>query len=181
MLAEADIAAVGALIGDRARAAMLNDAGFGNKRALLGALVERAVRGVDPRPVREQEAPRALAAATDQREQLRLFATDIAGRLDRAAPLAAVVSGAARSDPDLAEPSRASTTRAAATCERSSTPSPRTALSGSRPARRSTRSGRSGARSSTSCSSASAAGSGGATRPGSRTRWRSSCFHRLDM
>src|SRR5581483_8306948 len=47
---------------------------FGNKRTLLGELVQRAVRGGDARPVPEQPGPRALAAATDQREQLRLFA-----------------------------------------------------------------------------------------------------------
>ncbi len=90
-----------------ARAARVSDetvyAGFGTKRALLGELVQRAVRGGDPRPVPEQEGPRALAAATDQREQLRLFAADIARRLERAAPLAAVVSGAARSEPELAD------------------------------------------------------------------------------
>ena len=75
---------------------------FGNKRALLGELVERAVRGADPRPVLEQEGPRSLALATDQREQLRLFAADIAERLERAAPLVAVV-GAARAEPELAQ------------------------------------------------------------------------------
>jgi AcrR family transcriptional regulator len=76
---------------------------FGSKRALLGELVERAVRGSDPRPVPEQERPRALAAVTDQREQLRLFAADIVQRLERAAPLVSVVGGAARAEPALAE------------------------------------------------------------------------------
>ena len=33
---------------------------FGNKRALLGELVARAVRGADPRPVRQQTAPHHL-------------------------------------------------------------------------------------------------------------------------
>lgn len=77
-------------------------AGFGTKRALLGELVERAVRGDDPKPVPEQAGPRALAAATDQREQLRLFAADIARRLERAGPLVAAVAGA-RSEPELAD------------------------------------------------------------------------------
>ena len=77
-------------------------AGFGTKRALLGALVARAVRGDDAKPVTEQEGPRALAALTDQREQLRLFSADITRRLERAAPLVAVVSGAARAEPELA-------------------------------------------------------------------------------
>ena len=76
---------------------------FQNKRALLGELVRLAVRGEDPRPIPEQPGPRALAAATDQREQLRLFAADIAVRLERAAPLVVTVSAASRSEPELAE------------------------------------------------------------------------------
>jgi AcrR family transcriptional regulator len=75
---------------------------FTNKRTLLGELVRRAVRGDDPAPVPEQAGPRALAASTDQREQLGLFAADIAMRLERAAPLVAVVGGA-RGEPELAE------------------------------------------------------------------------------
>jgi AcrR family transcriptional regulator len=97
----------GASVAAIARAAGVSDetvyAGFGTKRALLGELVQRAVRGGDPRPVPEQDEPRALAAETDQREQLRRFAGDIARRLERAAPLAAVVAGAARSEPELAD------------------------------------------------------------------------------
>jgi AcrR family transcriptional regulator len=76
---------------------------FGTKRAVLGELVARAVRGADPRPVPEQAGPRSLAAASDQREQLRLFAADIAERLERAAPLVTLVGGAARAEPELAE------------------------------------------------------------------------------
>ncbi len=76
---------------------------FGNKRSLLGELVRSAVRGDDPAPVPEQKGPRAVAAATDQHEQLRLFAADIVLRLERAAPLVAVVAGASRSDPELAQ------------------------------------------------------------------------------
>jgi AcrR family transcriptional regulator len=76
---------------------------FGNKRALLGELVQRAVRGDDAAPVPEQRGPRAIAAESDQREQLRMFAADIVLRLERAAPLMSVVSGASRSDPELAE------------------------------------------------------------------------------
>lgn len=76
---------------------------FRNKRTLLGELVERAVRGGDPRPVPEQDAPRALAAEADQRQQLLLFAADIVPRLERAAPLVTVVGGAARAEPELAE------------------------------------------------------------------------------
>ncbi len=53
---------------------------------MLGELVRRAVRGEDPAPVPEQLGPRAIMAASDQREQLRLFAADIVLRLERAAP-----------------------------------------------------------------------------------------------
>jgi AcrR family transcriptional regulator len=76
---------------------------FGSKRVLLGDLFRRAVRGEDTAPVPEQRVPRTLAARTDQREQLRLFAADIVLRLERAAPLVAVLACASRSDPDLAQ------------------------------------------------------------------------------
>ncbi|MGZ4334391.1 MAG: TetR/AcrR family transcriptional regulator [Gaiellaceae bacterium] len=76
---------------------------FKNKRTLLGELVQRAVRGDDARPVPEQDAPRRLAAVSDQRAQLRAFAVDVAHRLERAAPLVAVVASAARGEPELAE------------------------------------------------------------------------------
>ena len=75
---------------------------FGSKRALLGELFRRAVRGADPAPVPEQEVPRRLAATSDQQEQLRLFAGDIVPRVERAAPLVAVLAAAAQSDPELA-------------------------------------------------------------------------------
>jgi AcrR family transcriptional regulator len=93
-----------AAIAERARVSPESVYGhFGNKRALLGDLVRGAVRGRDPAPVPEQKVPRKLAALADQHEQLRLFAADIAVRLERAAPLAAIVAGAARSDPQLAQ------------------------------------------------------------------------------
>src|SRR5680860_1686828 len=38
---------------------------FGTKRAVLGELVRRAVRGDDQSPVPEQAGPRAVAAAAD--------------------------------------------------------------------------------------------------------------------
>src|SRR5437879_171505 len=55
---------------------------FGNKLALLVELVGRAARGTDTSPILEQEGPRAVAAETDQREQLRLFAADVVLRLE---------------------------------------------------------------------------------------------------
>ena len=76
---------------------------FRSKRALLGELMQRAVRGDDPRPVPEQEAARSLVEAEDAGELLRLFAADVSLRLERAAPLLAVVAAGARSEPQLAE------------------------------------------------------------------------------
>lgn len=76
---------------------------FGNKRTLLGELVQYAVRGSEPGPVLKQTGFAQVVAETDQREQLRLFASDIGLRLERAAPLNTIVSEAARSEPELAE------------------------------------------------------------------------------
>lgn len=97
---QASIAAIAAEAGVSAETIY---ARFGNKRTLIGELMQRTVRGSDPRPIPEQDGPRALVAETDQRIQLRLFAADLVSRMERAAPLAAVVAGAARSDPELAE------------------------------------------------------------------------------
>lgn len=74
---------------------------FGNKRALLIEVVGRAARGPDASPILEQERPRAIAAETDQHEQVRLFAEDVVRRLERVGPLLAVLAGAARSEPEL--------------------------------------------------------------------------------
>jgi AcrR family transcriptional regulator len=76
---------------------------FRTKRALLGELMERAVRGGDARPVPEQAGPRALVEAADAGTVLRLFADDISVRIERAAPLLSVVAAAARSEPELSE------------------------------------------------------------------------------
>jgi AcrR family transcriptional regulator len=76
---------------------------FGNKRALLGDALQSAVRSDDGRPVPEQDGPRAVLAAVDLDERIRLFAADISERLERAAPLVAAVSAASRSEPELDE------------------------------------------------------------------------------
>src|SRR5689334_5814642 len=74
---------------------------FKNKRNLLGELMQRAVRGKDARPVPDQAGPRAIAATQDQRRQLQLFAADIVRRLERVAPLVAVVGAGAQGEPEL--------------------------------------------------------------------------------
>lgn len=75
---------------------------FGSKRALLVELVGRAAQGPDGSPILEQKGPRAVAAETDQEAQLKLFAADVVLRLERVGPLVAVLSGAARAQPELA-------------------------------------------------------------------------------
>ena len=75
---------------------------FGNKRALLAELVQRAVRGDDPAPILEQPGPIAVNRSADPTEQLRLFAEDVAKRLERAGPLMQVLADAGHGDPDLA-------------------------------------------------------------------------------
>jgi AcrR family transcriptional regulator len=77
-------------------------AGFRNKRTLLGELVRRAVRGGEQAAVPDQAGPRAVAAAGDPREQLRLFAADVVLRLERVGPLIDVLSTAALAEPELA-------------------------------------------------------------------------------
>jgi AcrR family transcriptional regulator len=92
-----------AAIADAAGVSQETDyARFRSKRALLGELVERAVRGADRRPVPEQSGPRGLVDAKDVDELVELFAADISARIERAAPLVAVVAAAARSEPELA-------------------------------------------------------------------------------
>ena len=76
---------------------------FGTKKALLVELVGRAARGPESAPILEQAGPRRVAVATDQREQLRLFAADVVQRLERVSPLVNVLSGAAQAEPELAE------------------------------------------------------------------------------
>jgi AcrR family transcriptional regulator len=78
-------------------------AAFRTKRGLLGELVRSAVRGESDLPVAQQPAARAVESVADQREQLRLFAGDVAKRLERVAPLIDVLAAAARTNPELAE------------------------------------------------------------------------------
>jgi len=76
---------------------------FGSKAALLRDLIQRAVRGAAPdTPLTEQEAPRAIAAETDQARQIELFAADIAEVLARVAPLMDVARVAGRGDAAIA-------------------------------------------------------------------------------
>jgi AcrR family transcriptional regulator len=76
---------------------------FGNKQALLRAVLERAVRRAEPDvPLLEQAGPQAVAAAPNQRAQIALFAKDITNVLGDVAELMAVVRAAAATDAELA-------------------------------------------------------------------------------
>lgn len=75
---------------------------FGNKQSLLRAVVERGVRRAEPKvPLLEQTGPQTIAAATDQRAQITLFAKDITGVLSNVAEVVAVVRTAAIADAEL--------------------------------------------------------------------------------
>ena len=77
---------------------------FGNKRTVLERLVEHAVRGDAPGvPLLDQAGPRRVANATDQRQQLRLFAKSICAILDRVAPLVAAARAAAEGEASIGD------------------------------------------------------------------------------
>jgi AcrR family transcriptional regulator len=75
---------------------------FKNKRNLLDAYLDVSIVGdAEPVPLLERPAVRAVAAATDQREQVRLLARVMRGVLERNAPVHAVLRAAVAVDPDL--------------------------------------------------------------------------------
>ncbi len=89
-----------------ARAAKLSPetvyAVFGGKAALFAEVVRAAVRRDAPdTPLVEQRGPQGVAAASGQREVLRLFARDIAEVLDGVAGLMAIARGVAASEPEI--------------------------------------------------------------------------------
>jgi AcrR family transcriptional regulator len=94
---------IAAVAADAGVAAETVYATFGSKAALLEAVVRHAARGPGEAEILDQEGPARVASASDQREQLRLFAADVTARLARVAPLVAVVAAAAPSEPALAE------------------------------------------------------------------------------
>jgi AcrR family transcriptional regulator len=76
---------------------------FGSKRAILADVINTAVNGDQPVPVLEQPGPQAIRQQTEPKQALQLFATDISGRLERVAPVFAVMRAAAQTEPDIAE------------------------------------------------------------------------------
>jgi AcrR family transcriptional regulator len=93
---------IAAIAADAGTAAETVYATFGSKVALLETLVRSAARGPEDTAILGQSGPMAVAAATDQREQIRLFVSDITDRLERVGPLLVVLSGAAAGEPALA-------------------------------------------------------------------------------
>ena len=76
---------------------------FGSKRGLLAAVMDVNVGGDDePRAVLDRELPQRMRAESDQRRQISLFATGMAGELERMRPLDDVLRSAAAADPDVA-------------------------------------------------------------------------------
>jgi AcrR family transcriptional regulator len=75
---------------------------FGNKRAILHALVMLAMRGGRPQtPFMEQAERETVLRQSDPRVMLEAFVTDISAVLERVAPVLAVVRAAAESDDEM--------------------------------------------------------------------------------
>ena len=77
-------------------------AAFGTKANLLEALVRRAAQGPSETEVLDQPGPVAVREAPNREAALHGFAEDISARLERVAPLLAVLAAAAPGDPALA-------------------------------------------------------------------------------
>lgn len=77
---------------------------FGNKRAILAALLDLVIGGDEqPVGVLERPEPQRMRDEPDQRRQLEMMAQGIRGILERAGPIFDVVRGAASVDPEIAE------------------------------------------------------------------------------
>lgn len=76
---------------------------FTSKRGLLKEVMDVAIGGDDEDiPLLGREGPQAVQAATDQREQLRLFSAGLTNQLDRVRPLNDLIRGAAAVEPEIA-------------------------------------------------------------------------------
>jgi AcrR family transcriptional regulator len=76
---------------------------FRSKRGVLKEVMDVAIGGDDEDvPLLEREGPQAVRAATDQREQLRLFSAGITDQLDRVRPLSDLMRSAAAVEPEIA-------------------------------------------------------------------------------
>ncbi len=77
-------------------------AAFGNKRTILARVIDVSVGGDDePVTLLERPGPRGVMSEQDPRRQLEQFAQDIAGILERVAPLFEVMRMAAKTEPEI--------------------------------------------------------------------------------
>lgn len=76
---------------------------FANKRGLLKDVMDVAIGGDDDdMAMLDRPGPQAVRAATDQREQIRLFALGMTDQLARVHPLNEIIRSAAAVEPDVA-------------------------------------------------------------------------------
>ncbi len=76
---------------------------FGTKRGLLKEVMDVGIGGDDEEvALLEREEPRRVREETDQRRQIAMFASSIAGQLARVRPLDDMLRGAASVDAELA-------------------------------------------------------------------------------
>jgi AcrR family transcriptional regulator len=79
-------------------------AAFGNKRSILAGLIGISVGGDDrPIPLLERPGPQSVLQEKDPTRQIHLFAVDIAGILERVAPVFEIMRMAAKTEPEIAE------------------------------------------------------------------------------
>lgn len=79
-------------------------AAFGNKRAILVAVLDVAIGGDEqPVGVMDRPEPQRMRDEPDQRRQLEMMARGIRGILERAGPIFDAMRGAASVDPEIAE------------------------------------------------------------------------------
>jgi AcrR family transcriptional regulator len=76
---------------------------FGSKRSILASLVQVSVGGDEqPIPLMQRPGPQAVLHEQDPQRQVRRFAEDISGILERVAPLFEVMRMAAKTEPEIA-------------------------------------------------------------------------------
>jgi AcrR family transcriptional regulator len=76
---------------------------FGSKRGVLKEVMDVTIGGDDEDvPLLEREAPQAVRAATDQHEQIRLFAAGMTSQLDRVRPMNDLIRKAAVVEAEIA-------------------------------------------------------------------------------
>lgn len=77
---------------------------FGNKRTILANLIGVSVGGDDqPIPLLQRSGPQTVLREHDPVGQLHLFAQDMAGILERVAPIFEIMRAAAKTEPDITE------------------------------------------------------------------------------